>query len=222
LRNNSVLPLISGGAAIHRCDNRFDWNTALAAEGTALAHKRLFPPPARWLRAVVVPLAIFSAATVFPRLAAADSTKPAPCATAEHRQFDFWIGDWDAFEVGDATTKSARTRVELLLDGCVLHEIYDDANGLHGESLNIYDTSRKVWHQSWVTNRGQLLIIEGKMQGGEIALEGEDRTADGKPRKVRGTWKPVDGGVRETAVTSTDGGKTWKPWFDMVLRPHKP
>ncbi len=25
--------------------------------------------------------------------------------------------------------------------------------------------------------------------------------------------------VRETAVTSTDKGKTWKPWFDLVFRP---
>jgi ketosteroid isomerase-like protein len=30
----------------------------------------------------------------------------------------------------------------------------------------------------------------------------------------------MSGGVRETAVTSTDGGKSWKPWFDLVFRPH--
>jgi hypothetical protein len=36
---------------------------------------------------------------------------------------------------------------------------------------------------------------------------------------VRGVWKPENGGVRETAVTSSDGGKTWKPWFDLVFRP---
>jgi ketosteroid isomerase-like protein len=24
--------------------------------------------------------------------------------------------------------------------------------------------------------------------------------------------------VRETTVTSTDGGKTWKPWFDLIFR----
>jgi hypothetical protein len=32
----------------------------------------------------------------------------------------------------------------------------------------------------------------------------------------------MTGGVRETAVTSTDGGTTWQPWFDLVFRPHKP
>jgi hypothetical protein len=35
---NSVLLLILGGAAVHRCDNRLDLKTALAAEGSALAH----------------------------------------------------------------------------------------------------------------------------------------------------------------------------------------
>jgi hypothetical protein len=39
---------------------------------------------------------------------------------------------------------------------------------------------------------------------------------------VRGTWKPADGGVRETAIVSTDAGKTWQPWFDLIFRPHKP
>jgi hypothetical protein len=26
---------------------------------------------------------------------------------------------------------------------------------------------------------------------------------------------------RETADRSTDGGKTWTPWFDIVFRPHR-
>jgi len=43
---------------------------------------------------------------------------------------------------------------------------------------------------------------------------------DGKSKLIRGTWKSVAGGVRETAVSSTDDGKTWKPWFDLMFRPH--
>jgi hypothetical protein len=73
-----------------------------------------------------------------------------------------------------------------------------------------------------VTNRGQLLVIEGKLEAGEIVLAGVDHATDGEKRYVRGTWKPVKGDVRETAVTSTDGGKTWQPWFDLLFRPHKP
>ncbi len=90
-----------------------------------------------------------------------------------------------------------------------------------GQSFSIYDATRKVWHQSWVTNRGELLVIEGGIRAGEMVLSGVDRTKDGKSRRVRGTWKPVEGGVRETALRSTDGGKTWNLWFDLVFRPHK-
>ena len=49
-----------------------------------------------------------------------------------------------------------------------------------------------------------------------MVLTGVDHAKGG--RLVRGTWKPENGGVRETAVTSTDGGRTWKPWFDLVFR----
>src|ERR1019366_4117947 len=42
LRKKSVLRFILGGAAVHRCGKGIVWNTALAAEGTFLAHGQLF------------------------------------------------------------------------------------------------------------------------------------------------------------------------------------
>jgi hypothetical protein len=147
-------------------------------------------------------------------------TSPSACVAPEYRQFDFWIGDWDAFNADNPSTRVARARVDLILDGCVLLEDYEGANGAHGQSFNIYDASRKVWHQSWVTNRGKLLVLEGGMEAGAMVLSGVDRQPDGKERRVRGTWKPAGEGVRETAVTSADGGKTWTLWFDLMFRPH--
>ena len=150
----------------------------------------------------------------------AQSPVPGPCSTPEYRQFDFWVGDWDAFEAG-SSSPVARTRVDRLLDGCVLREDYQDTSGHKGQSFTIYDASRKVWHQTWVTNRGELLVIEGRVEGNDIVLSGSDRTADGKERLVRGAWRPVSGGVREFAARSLDGGKTWKEWFDITFRAHK-
>ncbi len=153
--------------------------------------------------------------------ASAQSSTPPPtaCTSDEYRAFDFWIGDWDVVEVSAPATKVDHTRVDSILNGCVLHEDYRQEDGMHGESFSIYDSSRGVWHQSWVTNRGKLLIIEGKMQSGQMVLSGTDRTADGKREMVRGTWQRAEGGVRETAVTSIDDGKTWTPWFDLMFRP---
>ncbi len=176
------------------------------------------------LKVVAVVLFVFSAAinllTIDLASANAQPT-PAGCTLPEYRQFDFWLGDWDAFDVDGPTTVVARIHVERILNGCVLQEDYEGADGLKGRSFSIYDASRKVWHQSWVTNRGQLLVIEGVSQAGAMVLNGVDRTTDGREKRVRGTWKAVDGGVRETAVTSIDGGKTWHPWFDLLFRPHK-
>ena len=153
--------------------------------------------------------------------ATAKSTKGAPCAAPEFRQFDFWLGDWDTFEVNAPDKIVARNHVDSILDGCVVREVYEQNDGLVGQSFTIYDAARKVWHQSWVTNRGQLLIVEGGMQGERMVLTGIDRTTDGKSRQLRGIWMRVPPGVRETAETSTDGGKTWQLLFDIVFRPHK-
>jgi hypothetical protein len=142
------------------------------------------------------------------------------CSSPEHRQFDFWIGDWDAFDVTDDKTPAAHIRVTLTLDDCVVRETYEDPSGLKGESLSIYDESRKVWHQTWVTNRGQLLVLEGRKRGDELFFEGS-AIAKGVPTLYRASWKPEGDGVRETAQTSIDGGKTWKQWFDLRFRRRK-
>lgn len=146
------------------------------------------------------------------------SALPDTCSTAEYHQLDFWIGDWDVFEVDKPGVTSAHVRVDLILDGCVLHEQYEDPTGSKGESFSVYDATRRVWHQTWVTNHGRLLTIEGNFAGGQMVMQGADRTVDGKDRRVRGVWKAVPGGVRETAVTSMDDGKTWQPWFDLMFR----
>jgi hypothetical protein len=142
-----------------------------------------------------------------------------PCDQPAYRQFDFWIGDWNAYDIVTGK-KDAHVKVERILDGCVLHENYEAINGHKGQSFSIYDASRKLWHQTWVTNDGRLLEIEGSFSNGEMVLTGADLTPDGRQRQARGVWKPVKDGVRETGVTSLDGGKTWQPWFDLIFRPN--
>jgi hypothetical protein len=142
------------------------------------------------------------------------------CTAPEYRQFDFWVGDWDTYDADAPSKVVARNRVELILDRCVIHEIYDGFNGSHGESFSIYDSARHLWHQSWVTNRGQLLLLDGRMESGAMMLQGIDRSQKEGERLIRGIWKPVTDGVRETAEVSRDQGKTWQPLFDIIFRPH--
>lgn len=144
--------------------------------------------------------------------------EPPRCSAPEYRQLDFWLGDWDVFDAGDSKP-SMRIQVEKILDGCALRESYKDVNGMVGESFNIYDASRKVWHQTWVTNRGALLVLEGGMENGRMVLRATETTKDG-PVQWRAFWIPQGAEVRETAETSSDGGKTWKPKFDIIFRKH--
>ena len=151
----------------------------------------------------------------------AAAAPPPRCTAPEYRQFDFWAGDWDAYDADDPSRPAARVRVDPILDGCALREDYSGVSGLVGQSLNTYDAVRKVWHQSWVTNRGQLLVLEGEQHDGKMTLRATESTASG-PVLWEGVWIPqANGEVRETARISSDGGKTWKPAFDMIFRKHK-
>jgi hypothetical protein len=164
-----------------------------------------------------VPFALAAAACVLvPPTSFARSAEPTRCAAPEYRQFDFWVGDWDVSDAGDSKP-SMRIQIEKILDGCALRESYTDVNGMVGESFNIYDASRKVWHQTWVTNRGALLVLEGGMENDRMVLRATETTKDG-PVQWRAFWIPQGAEVRETAETSSDGGKTWKPKFDIVFR----
>lgn len=157
---------------------------------------------------------------VLPALATA--TKAAPpagaCADPRYHEFDFWIGDWEVVDAVAPGKPVAAVRVTAVLEGCALKEEYRDSKGLRGLSLSSFVAARGVWQQTWLTNRGELLVLEGGVRGAALVLEGNDVTPDGKPRRTRGTWQPVAEGVRETAVRSTDGGVTWQPWFDLLFR----
>ncbi len=168
-------------------------------------------------------IAGLTVAAVVVTLNASPAAVPAPpghCNEAGYREFDFWLGEWDVFDVAAPKTSSARVSVASILDGCALRESYEGARGLKGQSISSYDSAGRVWQQTWVTNRGELLVLHGTFRGSEMVLEGADVTADGRPRLVKGVWKPAGEGVEETAVISLDDGKTWATWFDLIFRPH--
>lgn len=160
----------------------------------------------------------------FALLAAAAHTSaaapsPANCSAPEYHQLDFWLGDWDTLdsEVKGSTTSIARARVEPIAGGCAVHELYEQTDGLIGDSILSYDPVRKQWQQTWVTNRGAIMVIHGNFKGGALVLEGEVHLQDGRTVHQRITWKAEGKGVRESAVMSKDGRKTWAPAFDVLF-----
>lgn len=139
---------------------------------------------------------------------------PPPCAAAEHRQFDFWAGEWD---VATRDGKSAgRSRVTSILGGCALLEEWTSLAGpSRGQSFNIYDARTSRWHQSWVDNSGLLALFDGALRDGAMVLEGDGAGSNGTPVRTRMTFTPLsDGRVRQLWESSADKGATWTSMFD--------
>ena len=88
------------------------------------------------------------------------------CEAGDHRQFDFWLGDWNVY-APDGKLAGVNS-ISSEYEGCVLHERYSTDRGFSGESLNAYDPVRKVWHQTWVDSSGTLLLLEGGLRFGYV------------------------------------------------------
>ncbi len=143
---------------------------------------------------------------------ASPAAAAAPCDASEHRQFDFWLGEW---EVRTPDGKLAGTnRITREYGGCVLHERYDTGRGYSGESLNVYDAPRKAWHQTWVDTSGTLLLLEGGLRDGSMVLEGRTVGADAQTTKHRITWTPNPDGTVRQFWESTDARGQWTTAFD--------
>jgi len=151
---------------------------------------------------LALPVALWAATSPPPKPAAA-------CGRPECRQFDFWAGDWDVYGP-DGTTIVGRSHVESILDGCVLLENWYGAKGGTGKSFNTWTRSDSLWHQSWVSNSGSLLLLSGSFHDGRMVLEGD--SPPGTRNRI--TWSPLPNGeVEQRWTTSADGGVTWQTAF---------
>lgn len=143
---------------------------------------------------------------------AADS----PCSDPSHRQLDFWIGRWQVF-VKDGR-KVGDNLITPVQGGCALREQYVTAGGYAGESLSAYDARRSLWHQTWVDTAGQILLLEGRLVGTTMVLEGASTTPSGEAVRHRIRWTPLsDGGVRQHWERRTET-QPWETVFDGYYR----
>ena len=151
---------------------------------------------------------------------AQQAAKPPPCMSEQHRQFDFWVGEWD---VSDPAGKPVgRSRIESRLGQCVVHEHWFGAGGTVGESFNIRNADTGQWEQFWVDNGGNRLHLKGGLVGKAMVLEGvrdKPSAQTGLTQRERITWTPnADGSVRQLWETSADDGKRWATSFDGLYR----
>jgi hypothetical protein len=160
-------------------------------------------------------------AAIFGTSAMAQAPAALGCKSAEHRQFDFWVGTWDVSPTGQDKIV-ARSVIENLYGGCVIRENWMPAAGTAGGSLNTFDPADNRWHQVWMDASNARVSFDGELVAGNMVLTGNWRGAQkpGQDALVRMTYSKLDGGsVRQKGEISTDAGATWKPYFDFTYRP---
>lgn len=142
----------------------------------------------------------------------ASQSKPAkPCSMPEHRQFDFWIGEWDVTMGGQTAGTNS---IQLILGDCVLLENWAGSKGGNGKSFNLFNAAKGKWQQTWVDSSGNMLELYGEFKDGVMQLVGEN-ARNGKKTLQRITWKVLDKDrVRQHWEQSQDEGKTWTTAFD--------
>lgn len=143
-----------------------------------------------------------------------------PCATdTVYRQFDFWIGDWEVF---GAKGKAGDSRIELILDSCVILENWTSARpGYAGKSFNTYNAGTGQWQQTWVDNKGgSTEYLRGKAEKDRIVFYADKNIdAKGKHFLRRLTFHRLGADkVRQHGERSDDGGNTWTTEYDLEYR----
>ncbi len=138
-----------------------------------------------------------------------------PCMfSAENKQFDFWVGEWDVQLGGQQVGTSS---VQRILDGCVIFENWQSGLGGTGKSFNFYDPNTSRWQQTYVDNTGTVLNFFGEYKDNALRYTAETRAKGGSktlhkltffnqgPQRVRQLWEQ-----------STDEGKTWNIVWDGI------
>jgi hypothetical protein len=153
--------------------------------------------------------------------ATAQSTPPKPlpdCSAPEHRQLDFWLGNWAVFNTADGV-RYGRSRIETAALGCAIRETYESpkapGGAYIGESYSSYDVSDRRWRQFYIGSHETITLFAGELRDGGIEFLA--------PMPNGGTQKMIyrpepDGSIRQIGRISNDGGKTWKPAYDYTYR----
>jgi hypothetical protein len=158
-----------------------------------------------------------------PTTATTPTSNGKACSDADHRSFDFWIGDWDlslrarrgvASEEWDEA--KATNEIRTTYGGCVIEEHFraeGPGEPWSGHSVSTF-TDHK-WRQTWVDDQGSYMLFVGARTASAMILEGEPKERDGRKYRMRMTFDTITA----TSLTwkwqrTEDEGASWR---DMMV-----
>jgi len=156
-----------------------------------------------------------------------NTTAQKSCSRPEFRQFDFWVGEWEAFDLKG--NKAGDSRISIILDSCVILEEWTSAGAQQGliysgKSFNSYNAATRQWQQTWTDNTGNTTeFLKGEGSNGKIIFYADKVTGPkGEKFMRRLTFTNLSNDkVRQFGERSDDGGKTWSSEYDLEYRRKK-
>jgi hypothetical protein len=157
-----------------------------------------------------------------------NSSTPAatPCAAAEQRQLDFWVGEWDLTWPGNnpGEMQHGTNSIRRVLENCVVEENFSGGTDMHlrGKSVSLFDTRAGKWKQTWVDNEGGYLDFVGEFKDGQMILGRETTRPDGTRVLQRMVFKNIGADQFDWSwEASKDGGKTWQVQWPIHYKRRK-
>ena len=158
------------------------------------------------------------------------------CIEDEHRQFDFWLGDWQIEQKfpqpdGEVVTLEATTSVSLAAGGCALVEHWSGdvlfywegmqtPAPMRGLSVRYFNPDDSRWHILWFDSRARSFGVPfiGRFDdAGSGEFVASRQTPQGEVNTRIAFWQPEPGRVRwELAAANATG--EWRLLWAMNMR----
>jgi len=130
-----------------------------------------------------------------------------PCESEAFAEWDFWIGDWVAFDY-DTGVVQGIDRIEKINNGCVIVQDWSQMTDRYrspgspdryaGISYNtlVPGADGPVWEQTWISQYGGVVRLRGGLDAdGRIVISTpEFPTQSGQIAMRTWYWAPLDGG----------------------------
>lgn len=147
-----------------------------------------------------------------------------PCSKPVYRQFDFWVGEWEAY--GPKGGKAGDSKISIITDSCIILEEWTSAGlqqGLRyaGKSFNTYNAQVKQWQQTWVDNTGNTTFFsEGKFENDKIIFKTKPFkiAKDSFATRKLTFFNLGKNKVRQLGEISKDNETTWVTEYDLEYR----
>lgn len=149
------------------------------------------------------------------------------CTDPVYRQFDFWLGEWEAYNTKG--NKAGDSKISLILDSCIILEEWTSSavpgSKLYtGKSFNTYNANSKQWQQTWVDNAGgSMEFLNGKYDDRKIIFLTNPFHFSKDTMAIRQlTFYNINPDkVRQHGEISKDKGVNWQTEYDLEYRRKK-